>query len=109
MGPGEASCKGVNIDLRVGGRYQIHMASKEGDHIAIGEYQIIEKNKRLCFTWTWKDGDMPDTRVTIEFTDNRNGTTTLTLIHENFPVKEVADKHRAGWTGCLEKLTRFVS
>lgn len=30
--------------------------------------------------------------------------TELTLIHQGFPDKDSADKHRAGWGSALEKL-----
>ncbi len=108
MGPGEVNCGGVDIDLKVGGCYSIQMLTPDNENpIAVGEYKEIVPNEKLQFTWTWKGGEMPDTLVTLTFED-ANGNTKLTLLHENFPAKEAAEKHTHGWNGCLDKLGKFV-
>jgi uncharacterized protein YndB with AHSA1/START domain len=112
MGPGPLQCSKAEVDLKVGGKYAIHMTGRmegeEQEHIAIGKYTEIVPNKRLQFTWTWKDSPMPDTLVTLEFQKKGNATR-LVLLHENFPAKEAAEKHTEGWNGCLEKLAGLFS
>ncbi|MGQ0642082.1 MAG: SRPBCC family protein [Gemmatimonadaceae bacterium] len=45
---------GATIDLRVGGRYRLGMTSPEGKtHVAVGEYGVLDRPKRLAFTWDW--------------------------------------------------------
>ena len=51
MGPGNISCKNVEADLKVGGKYRIHMVSDECDHhVVIGEYKEIVPNQKLQYT-----------------------------------------------------------
>lgn len=108
MGPGTVTCKKVDIDLKVGGKYRIHMVSEDGDHVAIGEYRLIEPNKKLEYTWTWEGGELGDTLVTVDFNGN-NEKTDLTITHIDFPAAEAAEKHTEGWNGCLEKLEQFIN
>ena len=108
MGPGQVKCETVDIDLKVGGQYSIAMITAEGEHPnAIGEYKEIIPNEKLVFTWTWKGGEMPDTLVTLDFKAKYGGTE-LTLLHEQFPAKEAAEKHNQGWEGCLAGLEEFL-
>ena len=107
MGPGTIYCKDVQIALKVGGQYRIHMFSEEdGDHIAIGEYQEIVPNQKLVFTWSWESGTVTGSLVTIEF-ESQGESTQITLLHEDFPTKESAERHNQEWNGCLDKLEKF--
>jgi len=109
MGPGEVGCKKVDIDLKQGGKYLIHMVSPDCEnHVAIGEYKEITPNKRLQFTWSWEGGEVTDTLVTVDF-ETVGDSTKVTLLHENFPTKEAAEKHTQGWNGCLEGLANYLS
>ena len=108
MGPGEVKCMDVQIDLNVGGQYRIQMQSDEGAHVAIGEYLEITPNEHLKFTWAWEDGEVKDTLVTIDFRAEGKGSA-LTLMHENFPAEETAEKHTMGWNGCLEHLNGYLN
>ena len=48
--PPNVECRSFDADIRVGGAYRLHMVSKNGDHIALGEYKEITPNQRLRFT-----------------------------------------------------------
>ena len=50
MEPGEVKCVDVQVDLKAGGAYRIHMRSDESDHVAVREYQEVTPNERLQFT-----------------------------------------------------------
>jgi uncharacterized protein YndB with AHSA1/START domain len=100
--PEETECRDVQADFKIGGTYRIHMVSKDGDHTAYGTYTEIVPHKRLQFTWAWKEKDMPQTIVTVEF-ESLGKTTRLTLTHEGFVSKEEVESHTWGWTTCLEK------
>jgi uncharacterized protein YndB with AHSA1/START domain len=108
MGPGEVKCLDVQIDLKVGGEYRIHMRSDEGDHVAIGEYVEVTPPDRLKFTWSWESGAVVDTLVTLDFQSRGEGSE-LTLTHENFVEQEAMEKHTQGWDGCLAKLTNYLA
>lgn len=105
MGPGEVNCESASVDLKVGGDYRIHMKSSDGDHIVVGQYKEITRPHKLQFTWAWEGGESPETLVTITL-ESKDQHTAITLLHENFPVKEPADKHTQGWNGCLDKLEK---
>lgn len=98
----------VELDLRVGGKYRIHMRAPDGaEHHAVGVYREIDPPKKLVFTWSWEGGDMNDTLVTVEFLD-RGATTELVLTHELFPNDDVSAKHEAGWSAALDKLAQVL-
>ena len=94
----------AEVDLRVGGKYRIQMTHKNGGiHPAVGEYQEVSEPDKLVYTWSWEDGSVTGTLVTVEFRD-LGSATELLLTHERFPTTEWRDKHGEGWTGCLGRL-----
>jgi uncharacterized protein YndB with AHSA1/START domain len=107
----EMTCT-VTADVRVGGRYRVHMRSPEGkDHIAIGVYEEIVPGRKLVMTWAWEnepERDVPS-RLTLELAESGSGTA-LTLTHDRFADSEERDHHSMGWTGCLARLDeRFAA
>lgn len=107
FGPAEATCLSLTADIKNGGAFRIHMVSKTGDHIAIGEYLEIIPNQRLRFSWSWESYAMPDSVVTVVFED-LGPATRLTLIHEGLPDQEDAEQHTHGWTSLVEKFMRLM-
>ena len=61
--------------------------------------------QRLVYTWIWENAfpEMPETRVTVEFTPHGGGTE-LTLIHEAIPGIALCLRHRSGWLDGFERL-----
>ena len=99
----------AEVDLRVGGKFRIQMTHKNGAiHTAIGEYQEISEPEKLVYTWSWEDGSLTGTLVTVEFRD-LGSATELVLTHERFPTTEWRDKHGEGWTGCLGRLEGLLA
>jgi uncharacterized protein YndB with AHSA1/START domain len=105
--PEGVECRSVSAAVKAGGAYRIHMVSKNGEHIAIGKYKQIVRNKRLQFTWEWETYAMPESVVTVEFED-LGATTRLTFVHEGFPDKEDASDHKKGWTSAIKKFARLI-
>jgi len=103
--PGDMTAPLAEVDLRVGGRYRIHMQAPDGTmHIVMGVYREVEPPRKLVYTWQWENkAGAGETLVTVEFL-NRGGRTELVLTHERFPTAAERDSHEQGWTGCLEKL-----
>ncbi len=97
------------LDVRVGGAYRIEMEVEGKAHIVAGTYQEVSPPKRLVFTWKWEtEPQHGESLVTIEFLD-RGGKTEVILTHEKFPSETARDEHNKGWTGCLDRLGKFLS
>jgi uncharacterized protein YndB with AHSA1/START domain len=100
----------IEVDFRVGGRYQVGMKHKDRDaDVVAGHYCRIEEPNLLCFTWAWQTTyvDTPETQVIVELRPNGD-MTDLTLIHERFRDAEFRDRHEEGWNGCLKRLAAKV-
>ncbi len=108
--PGAMTAPLAEVDVRVGGRYRIHMQAPDGTlHRVTGIYREVDPPRRLVYTWAWEEKPAEgETLVTVEFHD-RGGRTEVVLIHERFPNEAVRDQHESGWTGCLAKLATVVS
>jgi uncharacterized protein YndB with AHSA1/START domain len=99
----------VTMDVRVGGRYRIVMHSPDGDvHRVGGVYREIVPNKKLVYTWAWESTPERESLVTLEFKPSGQGTE-LVVAHQRFADTQARDKHHEGWTGCLDRLGRFLS
>ena len=94
--PGE-----IEIDLRVGGKYRIGMGKLGGGPPVCvrGDFLEVECPARLVYTWRWQNAfeDMPETLVTVLFTDAPTGGTDVVLTHENLPEIPVCLRHWNGW------------
>ena len=108
MGPGSVVCEEIVLDFRVGGKYELHMKTDVGIKTAYGEYKEIQPNRKIIFTWAWRDGDFDDSLVTLTFVEESAGTL-FSLMHENLPSGESASHHKLGWEGSIEKLCVFLS
>ena len=112
---GDFTIPSVDVDLRVGGRYRIHMKDPVGkNHIVCGVFHEISVPTKLVYTWEWEAGQcgsddvmVGETLVTVEF-HAREDTTELILTHEKFSSAHERDRHYEGWTGCLSQLPRAL-
>ncbi|MGD9600335.1 MAG: SRPBCC domain-containing protein [Gammaproteobacteria bacterium] len=94
----------AEIDLRVGGRYRIVIRGADGaEHDVGGEYEEIEPDRRLVFTWAWRSTPTRVSRVRVTLAPDGGGTR-LTLTHERFADETARDRHRGGWTRILDAL-----
>jgi uncharacterized protein YndB with AHSA1/START domain len=108
-GPASVECIDAEVDLRVGGRYRIANQFPDGKVLWIaGEFESIERPKRLVYTWRLESTEGPPERVTVTF-EARGSETEIVVIHERIPTKAMRDRHEQGWMGCLEGLAEFVS
>ena len=108
FGPSDEYTAKTEVDLRVGGKYRFEIRhSGEAVHTAFGEYREILPPEKLVFTWSWEDGSVENTLVTIDFLDNGAGTQ-IVLTHELFPSTEWRDKHNEGWNGCIGQLEKLL-
>ncbi len=109
-GPGPMETPLAEVDLRVGGRYRMHMREPDGtEHRVVGMYREVDPPRRLVYTWSWETlPEVTDSIVTVEFLD-RGGSTEVVLRHEGLPSKERRDRHEVGWIACLEKLETVLA
>lgn len=110
-GPKGFTVPACTMDIRPGGAWQTVMRSPEGtDHIVSGVYQEITPPERLVFTWAWEhDGARGhETLVTIELSETPGGTR-LELTHEVFETEDGRNRHRDGWSSCLDCLEQALA
>ncbi|MGE4112192.1 MAG: SRPBCC domain-containing protein [Burkholderiales bacterium] len=94
-------CTGAEVDLRVGGRYEIANCLPDGSVIRIeGEFEVIESPRKLVYTWRGGKAVTHSERVTVAF-NARNGATEVVVVHER--ILNAADRisHERGWVDCI--------
>jgi len=107
--PGEGWTASVSADVKVGGRYQLAMRDADGGrHEQFGEYREIVPVSRLVFTWSCPALGVVDSVVTVELTEQGEGTELL-LTHQLPPDPKIRRGHEDGWHGCLGNLEKFLS
>jgi len=109
MAPGSVERSVVSVDPRVGGRFRILMKGPDCDHEHTGEYLVLERPRRLVFTWISAATRGRPTTVSVELEARGPGETQLTLVHEGLPDEPAADQHRSGWGDIVRKLGASVS
>jgi len=116
FGPEGFEVSHAEIDLSVGGRYEIIINSPEGKAIKhFGSYIQINKPEQLVFTWMLEnqlckgsEGQNIETLVSIQFKQIEQSTE-ITLTHEQLPSKESYDGHRFGWNSSFDSLDGLFS
>jgi uncharacterized protein YndB with AHSA1/START domain len=97
----------VNIDVRVGGKFELVMRGENGDITHVGEYREIRPPHRLVFTWQSNPTHQQETLVTVELSP-KGKQTELVLVHELLPNEHSAAQHQNGWQSIVEKLGRYL-
>lgn len=97
----------LNWDLTPGGAWRFGYRFPSGQIIHVtGRFLTIDPPRALALTWTWEPPDVHagiETRVVVTMSE-RDGATTVEVVHEQFPNAESRDRHDAGWTGTLDRL-----
>src|SRR5262245_1889719 len=102
MRPGTIHSTVASLDARVGGRYEIVMHGDSGPFPHTGVYQVIDRPRRLVFTWHSPATEQRETLVTVDFLP-RGERTEVVVTHEQLPESAKA-AHQRGWTGALERM-----
>jgi uncharacterized protein YndB with AHSA1/START domain len=108
-GPDGGPVLSTEADPRVGGRFRVVFQTLDGEtHDCRGEYQEVEAERKLVFTWEWVT--LPERRslVTIRFRPIEEGTE-LYFTHARFFDEAARDGHQTGWTGAFEKLDALIA
>jgi uncharacterized protein YndB with AHSA1/START domain len=106
-GPDAGPTLSAEADVRPGGRFSIVFRLLNGDeHNPTGVYRDVVPDRKLAFTWEWRDAPEKKSLVTFLLRPVDGGTE-LTLIHEQLPDEAARQSHEAGWAGLLDKLGAF--
>lgn len=98
----------ADIDARVGGRFVfVDRRPEHGDVLHEGHYEVIERPRRLVFTFAVPQYDPGLTRVTVDFAEAAGGCQ-VTLTHTDVPIEYEAQTIQ-GWSTILESLERALS
>ena len=109
FGPDSGPVEDAATDVRVGGRYAVSFSTEDGEqHHVSGVYREVVPNRKLVFTWAWRTMPERVSLVTVLIKPDGSGSI-LTLIHEQFFDEPARDRHVQGWTGCLDKLERYLA
>lgn len=98
------------LDLAVGGKYNIEMLEPDGtSHKIHGEYVALNPYDQIVFTWEWEsDEQHVNSLVTIDLTE-KGDVTNMILTHDKLASQESVDLHSEGWMGCLSQLDIFIN
>jgi uncharacterized protein YndB with AHSA1/START domain len=108
MCPGDVSEARAQLDPRVGGKYQIDMVGATATFEHRGEYLVVDRPRKLSFTWVSIPTNNQRTVVTIDLKPIGKDETELTLTHVGFPSAESAKNHEMGWGMILDKLAAKI-
>ncbi len=104
FGPDAGPVTKAEIDLRVGGSFDIGFHTENGEYHQVGGvYREVVPNEKLVFTWAWHTMKERESLVTVTIKRDGEGSL-LTLHHEKFFDEAARDGHEGGWTGTLNKL-----
>jgi uncharacterized protein YndB with AHSA1/START domain len=107
MRPGGIRHTSAKIEARVGGRYEIIMQGDEKTYPHHGVYRVIDRPRRLVFTWISHGTEGCETLVTVDFVPTGQRTEVV-VTHEQLP-DGARESHTNGWTGGLERLAEYGS
>jgi uncharacterized protein YndB with AHSA1/START domain len=109
IGPEGIQCEVALLEPRVGGQYRLTMHITGGGPIAVaGVFKIIERPRKLSFTWGAEGDPARQSLITLTFSE-RQGKTELSLRQEGLGSAANRDQHRAGWNSTLNKLERYLA
>jgi uncharacterized protein YndB with AHSA1/START domain len=111
-GPEGCTIPDYSMDVRPGGRWRTVMLLPDGNRPEVsGVYREIEKNKRLVFTWAWKQEDGSrghETVVTVTF-EPAGKNTKLILEQAVFAEAVHRDNHQKGWESTFDSLEQYLA
>jgi uncharacterized protein YndB with AHSA1/START domain len=93
----------AEIDPRVGGVIRATMRNPHdgSEHGGGGVFTVLERPRRLAFTWTWTDV-ADEQLIEVEFHEHE-GETTVILTNRGLRDADL-DDHREGWQNSFDNL-----
>lgn len=92
----------TDVDCRPGGDYRVNV---NGNDIAAGTFEIVDRPHRMVFTWGWEGSDtVPPGASTVEVVLRADGGgTVLDFTHRDLPADQI-ESHGDGWQHYLDRL-----
>jgi uncharacterized protein YndB with AHSA1/START domain len=104
---GTVDCK-ANCDLRPGGAFSLVMSSEDSSREVSGTYVLVDRPRKLVFTWIGPLTNHVNTLVTVELIPCGDETD-LVLTHERLPTTAICEGHTRGWGNILDHLADAIS
>ncbi len=105
MRPGQILRTTAKVDARVGGGFEVLMHREQDSLLHTGTYRVIDRPRRLQFTWISPATEQRESLVTVDFLARGEDRTEVRLTHEQLPqTEETRSSHAEGWTMALERL-----
>jgi uncharacterized protein YndB with AHSA1/START domain len=96
------------LDVREGGTFEISFRDPDGtEHTSSGEYLRVEPMSALEFTWRWRSEPGVESRVTIAFREDGDGTA-MRFVHGDLAGVSEHD-YAQGWRRTFAKLRGVLS
>ena len=84
------------------------MSSGESSREVSGTYVLVDRPRKLVFTWIGPLTNNVNTLVTVEL-NPLGDETDLVLTHERLPTQAIVGGHTKGWGNILDHLADVVS
>ena len=106
--PGGIRRTRAETDPREGGAFRIIMVDEESTSLLhTGTYRVIDRPRRLVFTWSSPATQFRDSIVTVTF--EQLADSTVVEIHQvGLPDAEAQASHDNGWSDALRELDHIV-
>lgn len=111
FGPHGFDATGLQLDVRVGGRWRGGMRGPDGrELIASGVYREVVADQRLVFTYAWEHDGVRGHETVCELELSDAGQQTLLRFSQGpFETAADASDHQSGWGEAFEKLAEAVA
>jgi uncharacterized protein YndB with AHSA1/START domain len=106
MRPNRVRRTEARVEPRVGGSYEILMLIDTGNVTHSGVYRVIDRPRRLVFTWISGPTENKETLVTVDFV-RKDKHTEVIVTHEMLP-ESAMPSHNDGWTASLGLLDELM-
>jgi uncharacterized protein YndB with AHSA1/START domain len=97
------------LDVKPGGGWRTILRKPDGSQASTsGVYRIVERPRRLSFTWAWEGEDGSrghETEVMVTF-EAAPGGTRLVLVQQRFEASDICARHSIGWSAAFDRLSR---
>jgi uncharacterized protein YndB with AHSA1/START domain len=98
----------AEVDLSVGGTIRVMMRDPEGAEVgARGEYTLIDRPRKLTFTWTFDDDPSNEQLIELEFNEV-DGVTTVVFVNSQISDEERRASQQDGWSHIFDEFERAL-
>jgi uncharacterized protein YndB with AHSA1/START domain len=108
MRPSDVRRSKARVNARLGGEFEVVMQTPSGKIPHTGAYVVIDRPRRLAFTWNSPAAGNQDSLVKLDFVPKAHSTE-IVLTHEKLPSEDEVAGHRSGWTDILEHVAHYYS